>query len=427
MKKIGKHKLYLGNCLKVLRKIEDNSIDSIVTDPPYGLKFMAKKWDHDVPQVDVWKECLRVLKPGGYLLAFAGTRTQHRMAVNIEDAGFAIVDMIAWCYASGFPKSLNISKAIDAKLLHGGSSSKQIKLANASRPGKGRERKSTTTNGVMGASTGGKVTNDNPATEQAAKWKGFGTAIKPAIEPITLARKPLEGTYVDNVLKYGVGGLNIDGCRIPHVTVAGGNLAQNSHLRGTINGGNGGRIISKEDKRRVVIPNQIGRFPANFIHDGSEEVRHAFPNAPGQQGDLSGHSKDRKSKGCYGDMKSARDHVKRVETDKSAARFFYVAKASKKDRDEGNTHITVKPRQLMRYLVRLVTPIGGTCLDPYMGSGTTLVACEEEGCYKGVGIELLKEHFKICKMRVRKARRLNVRKAEAVKAVKKKKKVKHGR
>lgn len=412
MKKIGKHKLYLGNCLKVLRKLDDNSVDSIVTDPPYGLKFMAKKWDHDVPQVDVWKECLRVLKPGGYLLAFAGTRTQHRMAVNIEDAGFAIVDMIAWCYASGFPKSLNISKAIDAKLLHGGSSSKQLKLTNASRPGRGRERKSTTTNGVMGSSTGGKVTNDNPATEQAAKWEGFGTAIKPAIEPITLARKPLEGTYVDNVLKYGVGGLNIDGCRVP----SGDQTARTQKVSSTFS--TRGDVCNK-----VTGGSSHGRFPANLIHDGSEEVISLFPNSNG-----SGKARklERTSGGLYKlGLKDAKCELRDAGSG-SASRFFYCAKASKKDRDEGNTHITVKPRQLMRYLVRLVTPIGGTCLDPYMGSGTTLVACEEEGCYKGVGIELLKEHFKICKMRVRKARRLNALKADASKPGKKKKKAKHG-
>lgn len=380
MKKIGKHKLFRGDCLKILKKIPDNSIDSIVTDPPYGLKFMAKKWDHDVPQVVVWKECLRVLKPGGYLLAFAGTRTQHRMAVNIEDAGFAIVDILAWVYSSGFPKSQNISKALS------------------------------------------KTAISKDKTKQVAKWQGFGTAVKPAFEPITMARKPLEGTYAANILKHGVGGLNIDGCRV-HTNgerVGGSGAPKNSsNVFGTFKG-NGGNITS-----------ELGRFPANLIHDGSEEVRHAFPEAPGQQGDLKGHSKDRKSKGCYGDMKQARDHAKRVETDKSAARFFYVAKASKKDRDEGNNHITVKPRALMRYLVRLVTPIGGTCLDPYMGSGTTLVACEEEGCYKGVGIELLKEHFTICKMRVRKARRLNKDKDKAEPAkptkTKKKTKVKHGR
>ena len=388
MKKIGKHKLFRGDCLKILKKLPDNSIDSIVTDPPYGLKFMAKKWDHDVPQVAVWKECLRVLKPGGYLLAFAGTRTQHRMAVNIEDSGFAIVDILAWVYSSGFPKSQNISKALTKAV------SSKVKTQ---------------------------------LQKHAEKWQGFGTAVKPAFEPITMARKPLEGTYVANILKHGVGALNIDGCRVhsggPKQKTAGVRTVDTSGGWGVAKGG------SSYVKGTGAQWTNEGRFPANLIHDGSDEVRHAFPEAPGQQGDLKGHSKDRKSKGCYGDMKQARDHAKRVETDKSAARFFYVAKASKKDRDEGNNHITVKPRALMRYLVRLVTPIGGTCLDPYMGSGTTLVACEEEGCYKGVGIELLKEHFTICKMRVRKARRLNNAKAESVKPIKsqKKTKVKHGR
>jgi len=404
MKKIGPHRLYRGDCLKVLRKLEDNSIDSIVTDPPYGLSFMGRKWDYDVPSVAIWKECLRVLKPGGHLLAFAGTRTQHRMAVNIEDAGFEIRDMIAWCYGSGMPKSLDVSKAIDATLIHGGSGSKQIKKTNLSRPGSGVCRKSTTTNGIMGASSGSKITNNNPETTEALKYAGFGTALKPALEPLTIARKPLIGTVAKNVLKHGTGALNIDGCRVHS-----GGPKQATAGRRTVSDGKGfgvGQGGSSYVKGTGAVWSNEGRFPANLIHDGSEEVIAAFPDAPGQQGDLKGHAKERQSKnGCFGKMGPAKDHAARVENNKSASRFFYTAKASKQDRDEGNTHPTVKPRMLMRYLVRLVTPPKGICLDPFMGSGTTGVACQYEG-FHFVGIEREKEYFSICKMRVRKARRL---------------------
>lgn len=211
--------LYQDDCLNVLKELETSSIDSIVTDPPYGISFMAKKWDYDVPSEAIWRECLRVLKPGGHLLCFAGTRTHHRMAARIEDAGFEIRDMIAWVYGSGFPKSHNLQ-------------------------------------------------ND---------WQGWGTALKPALEPITMARKLLEGTVAENVLMHGVGAINIDKCRVEHVTVADGNLSLNPHLRLQINGGNGGNIISHEHDRRVMIPHIAGRWPANLIHDGSEEVLAGFP------------------------------------------------------------------------------------------------------------------------------------------------------
>jgi hypothetical protein len=190
-----RYQLYHGNCLDVLREMPDNSIDAICTDPPYGLAFMGKKWDYDVPSVDIWKECLRVLKPGGHLLSFAGTRTQHRMAVRIEDAGFEIRDMIAWVYGSGFPKSLDVSKAID-------------KAAGEIRPrvagGQGGA------NAILGARKCGEAISG-----EAQQWAGFGTALKPALEPITMARKPIsEGTVAANVLKHGTGALNVDGCRV---------------------------------------------------------------------------------------------------------------------------------------------------------------------------------------------------------------------
>ena len=264
--------LHHGDCLEVLRGMPDNSVDSIVTDPPYGLSFMGKKWDYDVPSVDVWAECLRVLKPGGHLLAFAGTRTQHRMAVRIEDAGFEIRDMIAWVYGSGFPKSLDVSKAIDKR---GGASvawfgpwfrkwredngvtQKQVAALFPSKTGgltgcvanwelgfnmptpeqfnlirdtfglpfasveeaerevvgKGYRVRNESTVQIAGVSTGD-FDITAPATDAARQWSGWGTALKPALEPITVARKPLIGTVAENVLAHGTGALNIDGCRV---------------------------------------------------------------------------------------------------------------------------------------------------------------------------------------------------------------------
>lgn len=459
--------IHVGDCLSILPTLAANSADAIVTDPPYGLSFMGKRWDYDVPSTAIWAECLRVLKPGGHLLAFAGTRTQHRMAVRIEDAGFDIRDMIAWVYGSGFPKSHN------------------------------------------------------------GEWGGTG--LKPALEPITLARKPLIGTVAANHLLYGTGALNTDCCGV-------------------------GAKFSDG-----------GRWPANLVHDGSEEVLAAFPDAPGQQGDLRGHSRDRKSRGIYGDMAAARDALSRGDSG-SAARFFhkatysqeelvtiregsydgaclsqnlplssastaeknsspssehvdsvldhavlrvlpeglrcsarwtapftsdtpselslvaesvtqaiqsigarfwhesqharlsltfshvsvaatreptgittitasllksggsavhatfsitplksergakgsrpatadrfiYCAKASRKDRGEGNTHPTVKPTDLMRYLCRLVTPAGGTVLDPFMGSGSTGKAAALEG-FAFVGIEMDPVYAAIAEARI---------------------------
>lgn len=334
----------LGDCVEQMKAIASDSIDSIVTDPPYGISFMSKKWDYDVPSVAVWQECLRVLKPGGYLLAFAGTRTQHRMAVNIEDAGFEIRDMMAWAYGVGFPKSHDISKAID-------------KLQGNQREVTGSRRGKDFANvGVFGMMNDGTSKSKHVQTTRGfSEWEGWGTALKPALEPITVARKPLsEKTVAANVLKHGTGGINIDESRI------------------------GG-----ED-----------RFPANLIHDGGDEV---------------------------------------VDVLKDAARFFYCPKASKKDRDEGldnmeerqfvqwqtgngasgkpsslsegrdtkrrNTHPTVKPTDLMRYLVRLVTPKGGTVLDPFMGSGSTgkAAACDD---FEFVGIEIDPDYLTIAKARI---------------------------
>lgn len=348
-----KYEVHHGDCLEVLRTLPDNSFDSIVTDPPYGLSFMGKKWDYDVPAVEVWAECLRVLKPGGHLLAFAGTRTQHRMAVRIEDAGFEIRDMIAWVYGSGFPKSHN------------------------------------------------------------GEWGG--TALKPALEPITVARKPLVGTVEQNWREYGTGALNIDACRvgdeIRHNAPA-GNKAGGSALNMSAVG------MPADAKGR----DATGRWPANLIHDGSDEVLAAFPQAAGQQGDLKQQDHAVPQGSASGQCGPKRAHVARIENDKSAARFFYCAKASANDRDAGvagvaggmsgrrdgsmgsvtmrkNTHPTVKPTDLMRHLCRLVTPPVGVVLDPFTGSGSTGKAAMLEG-FRFVGVEREAEYVAIARARI---------------------------
>ena len=393
--------LYNGNCLDVMKTMESNSVDSIVTDPPYGLSFMGKKWDYDVPSQEIWEEAMRVLKPGGYLLAFAGTRTQHRMAVRIEDAGFEIRDMIAWVYGSGFPKSLDVSKAIDKAA---GVERNFTPVGNAVKRMIPGADQNATGSWIKDNGREYQPSVSTPATDAAKQWEGWGTALKPALEPITVARKPLEEkTVAANVLKYGTGGINIDGSRVPHITVGdGSNLALNSHLRKTINGGNGGNIISTETERRVVVPDSFGRFPANFIHDGSEEVVSLFPNTKAG-GSVSGKEQSKtgdENTNCYGEY--GRIQWDSYNDNGSAARFFYCAKTSKKDRGDENNHPTVKPTDLMRYLCRLVTPPNGTVLDPFMGSGSTGKAAVLEN-FKFVGIELDPNYMKIAESRIESA------------------------
>ena len=372
--------LHLGDCLEVMRTMADASVDAVVTDPPYGLSFMGKRWDYDVPSVEIWAECLRVLKPGGHLLAFAGTRTQHRMAVRIEDSGFEIRDMIAWCYGSGFPKSLDVSKAID----------KAAGLERDRIPG-GQGG----ANSILGARKCGEAISGEAISGEAQQWAGWGTALKPALEPITMARKPLEGTVAANVLAHGTGGINVDGCRVgaldgyvENAVTQGINTAQTSYAPAMV--------------RRTFEPSQSGRWPANLIHDGSDEVVGLFPQTtpsltgPVKQGGNSGykpgdeHGAPRDGFGVgYGDTGSA-------------ARFFYTAKASRDDRSDGNTHPTVKPTDLMRYLCRLVTPPGGIVLDPFMGSGSTGKAAMLEG-FGFIGIEREPAYHAIASRRIRQA------------------------
>lgn len=396
--------LHLGDCLEVLRTIPDNSIDSIVTDPPYGLSrepdmaevlrhwlagddyehkgsgFMGKTWDSFVPAPAVWRECLRTLKPGGHLLAFFGTRTQDIGTLAIRLAGFEIRDSIAWVYGSGFPKSRNIATL-------------------------------------------------DMAGEDAERWAGWGTALKPALEPIVVARKPLAGTVAQNVLAHGTGALNIDACRIQTEDAlrAGsgsipcrhderqprGRAGEASADRRYLDAG--GTNFAMKPGPRGGSP--AGRWPANLIHDGSEDVVVLFPAEAGQAALLATRNSD-KTRNSYGAFVGSPDaHFSPHDAGGSAARFFYCAKTSRRDRNEGceamerkplhwssgdqnpgsfqsngtdktsqNHHPTVKPTDLMAYLLRLVTPPGGKVLDPYMGSGSTGKACMREG-FRFIGIE----------------------------------------
>lgn len=382
-----------------MKTLPDNSVDAIVTDPPYGISFMAKKWDYDVPKVDVWQEAMRVLKPGGHALIACGTRTQHRMVCNIEDAGFEIRDVVSWIYGSGFPKSLNISKAIDKAA---GAEREVVgtwKPTGTARPNVGKKGHTAARTSAADAD----YDPDNeatlpitaPATDEAKQYDGWGTALKPACEFFTLARKPLsEKTVAANVLKWGTGGINIDGCRVGHNgEKLGGGGSVDDH------DGWGKSLCGKTDSAKSETQ---GRFPANLIHDGSQQVMDLFPETKSRSN--KGYSSVANSRDVYGkytgelDCGASANHDP-AGTKGSAARFFYCPKASKKDRDEGNTHPTVKPTALMAYLCRLITPTGGTVLDPYMGSGSTGKAAVSEG-FDFIGCELDEEYYKIATARI---------------------------
>jgi hypothetical protein len=574
--------LHLGDCLEVMRTMPDCSVDAVVTDPPYGLSFMGKRWDYDVPSVEIWAECLRVLKPGGHLLAFAGTRTQHRMAVRIEDAGFEIRDMIAWVYSSGFPKSLDVSKAID-------------KAAGAEREvvGPGRWNHVKGSNELQAdclIRPGGQHEETAPATPEAQQWAGWGTALKPALEPITMARKPLASSGVNvlakvecelrklgvrgdiawkeesasdaakassrksssstdqrqtgatsaesagasampnegkpcetiseqntrngerqtvstsesiarerensseikcsmpmgqdaravenpkgtfshsttlkeegpltadqstarsinnssatdsllatesfagiatgltgsmahvhirrdsegfflwptrlpksvhgtpltvaaNVLEHGTGALNVDGCRV-------GTEQRFNQPAANKPGGNSLNMSAVGMPQDAVGATVAGRWPANLIHDGSDEVVGLFP-AEARSSCCGGKGANAKP-GYGGGFKPFDSSANQYYDSGSAARFFYTAKASRDDRSDGNTHPTVKPTDLMRYLCRLVTPPGGTVLDPFMGSGSTGKAAMLEG-FEFIGIEREPQYFAIAEQRITRA------------------------
>ena len=408
--------LLFGDCLDVLSSVGDCSVDSVVCDPPYGLSFMGKRWDYDVPSVAIWRECLRVLKPGGYLLAFAGSRTQHRMAVNIEDAGFEIRDMIAWVYGSGFPKSHNVSCSIDKMAGHG-NRGRAIPTVGSYQSSDVDQENKLTSNPV-----GPYVAK----TDEAKRWAGYGSALKPSIEPITVARKPLDGTIAENVLKWGTGAMNIDGCRVPMDQGDFDNLSRGVDVIRERGGSMDNSWKNSSDLSGANPANPLGRWPANFIHDGSQEVLNLFPDAKGGSWvntDGARHFNNNGKK--TGHVASGRSDA----SSGSAARFFYCSKSSKADRNEGcediepkqysydgrdtpienayqrngsqanNFHPTVKPTDLMRYLCRLVTQPGGVVLDPFMGSGTTGKAAIREG-FEFIGCEMDLEYYKIATARI---------------------------
>jgi site-specific DNA-methyltransferase (adenine-specific) len=391
-----------------MRGMADGSVDSIVTDPPYELGFMGKSWDSTgiAYSVEMWTEALRVLKPGGHLLAFSGSRTYHRMACAIEDAGFQIRDQIMWLYGSGFPKSHNVSKGIDKAA--GAEREVVGSYSGASNIGKLSDGKLGYKPGVGSTSSTAKTQPITaPATRAAQQWEGWGTALKPAHEPIVLARKPLAGTVASNVLQHGTGALNIDGSRV--VSDDGFEKAWDNPVTTNISA-KGGTYISQGNNHTIDLSANKpigGRWPANVIHDGSDEVVDGFPD------------------------------------NGSAARFFYCAKANKRDRNEGldgfagkeiggkgnglartcatcgasvldgcqcpdrtftnptraNHHPTVKPVDLMRYLVKLITPPKGVVLDPFMGSGSTGKGAVIEG-FNFVGIEQDADYLDIARARI---------------------------
>jgi site-specific DNA-methyltransferase (adenine-specific) len=415
--------------------------------------FMGKSWDNSVPSAEIWAECLRVLKPGGHLLAFAGTRTQHRMAVNIEDAGFEIRNIIAWVYGSGFPKSQNVSKAIDKAA---GAEREVVGIVDSRSKFDGRTRSSSAINTNWRKAEFRDDVRDLSkkeltvsTTDEAKQWDGWGTALKPALEPITVARKPLSGTVAANVLEHGTGAINIDGCRVPPNgdKLSGGHCSSGQQMSGGwerpwMKDPEAVAANAERSRASVEKSESLGRFPANLIHDGSDEVLSCFPKTePSRKGKPRG---SKTSGDGWGMTKTGSEY----DDKGTAARFFYCTKASKRDRNEGledidlkssankehwfqrvcskcgifqrgdevcqdedncpkewinppkkNNHPTVKPTDLMRYLVRLVTPPNGTVLDPFMGSGSTGKACMVEG-FDFIGIELDEDYVEIARARI---------------------------
>ena len=378
------------DCRHGLAMLPDNSVDAILTDPPYEIGFMGNAWDRSgiAYDVDMWREALRVLKPGGHILAFSGSRTYHRMTCAIEDAGAEIRDSIMWVYGSGFPKSLDISKALD-------------KLAGADRQVVGQQYRAATGRDE-GYGFGESFDITAPATLAAQIWEGWGTALKPAHEPICVARKPLAlGTVAANVLAHGVGGLNIDGCRVAIDLAADASqlrtMAVSQH-----DGADGWGMNTSRANPAARVLGEEGRWPANFIHDGSPEVLTMFPETAGSKVQTR-NQQARDSQLSKGAEKARAGVIVPHDPGGSAARFYqqcaftqddleaalfhYCAKASKREKGADNTHPTVKPIALGRYLARLICPPGGTLLDLFAGSGSFGVAAKLEG-FNFMGFEL---------------------------------------
>lgn len=380
------------DCLEGMREMEENSVDAIVTDPPYGLSFMGRDWDHGVPGVPYWQEALRVAKPGAHLLAFGGTRTHHRLMVAIEDAGWELRDCCMWIFGSGMPKGLDVGKAIDKAA---GAERKIIGTA----PGMGKQNPewNGTAKGRKDNSFKPVYAITAPATDAAKQWDGWSTALKPSYEPVILARKPLDGTVAETVLKWGCGGLNIDGCRIG-TSRPPTNPNPNKFKKWKEQDG-----CQRSPSNNPDLDTSKGRWPANLLID---EV--AADLLDQQSGTLkSGANPARrgsaKFKTCYGEFKGQEScTVHRGANSGGASRFFYCSKASKKERC-GSLHPTVKPLALMRYLCRLVTPPGGLILDPFLGSGTTAVAAVHEG-FHFIGFEINSTYCEDAERRIAVAR-----------------------
>ncbi len=374
--------LWHGDCLEVMRELPDSSVDSVVTDPPYGLGFMGKAWDDLPPGLPFAQECLRVLKPGGHMLAFGGSRTWHRLAVAVEDAGFEIRDSIAWLYGSGFPKSLDVSKAIDKAAGATRATKSVASAASAYSANAGNHRPWMDNEGTV------EVAGDTPATAEAEQWEGWGTALKPAFEPIVVGRKPLTGTVAANVLKHGTGALNIAATRVgdeSRSNPAAGNKAGGASLNMSVVG-----MPTDADPTLA-----DGRWPTNVVLDESQatELDKQAP-ATGGAGRASGPSLREKTESsvAFG-ARNGFDGEPAFYGDKGgASRFFptfrYEAKAPTHERPRNGevAHPTVKPLELMQWLVKLVTPPGGTVLEPFAGSGTTAEACVIEH-FKCIAIE----------------------------------------
>ena len=371
-----------GDCRTVMVGLPAASVDAVVCDPPYGLSFMGKDWDHGVPGVAFWSAALRVAKPGAHLLAFGGTRTFHRLAVAIEDAGWEIRDTVMWVYGSGFPKSHDVGKGIDKAA--GATRTSEDWRNNAYGGGNGKCPKCRKWY-VSGSPCRCERPEQTPATDAAKQWDGWGTALKPAWEPILVCRKPLDGTVAANMLAHGTGAMNIDGCRVVGEDVPINRLESWSGF---------GQEIRPNYEQEI---NNKGRWPANLIHDGSDEVVALFP----ETGKSTGGRIGKKSMGNVTNVPAGQYEKgdPGFGDSGSAARFFYCAKANKNDRDEGNMHPTVKPTALMRYLCKLVTRAGGIVLDPFCGSGSTGKAAILEG-FKFIGIEKDPEYHKIAEARI---------------------------
>ena len=421
-------RLHNHDCLEVIKTmIEDEVfVDSIVTDPPYELGFMGRSWDSTgiAFQKETWELCFKVLKPGGHLLAFSGSRTYHRMAVAIEDAGFEIRDQVMWLYGSGFPKSMNVGKALDKKL-----GNERIKTGEKkTHSNKGIKQSEQRT--AIGAGAFGQEVEED-VTVGTTEWEGWGTALKPAHEPLVLARKPLsEKSVVDNVLNHGTGAINIDGCRVegndakypdtnPDFRDQGRQSKENMGIDklsfGQTENVKRKKVVRKSRDENGVWTNDNsgmkaegseyadadprGRFPSNIMHDGSDSIKELFED---------------KSRYfyCAKTSKAERNQgLDNLPTKKASSmpgrRNADDMKDSKIDNDvtgrfvteKKNIHPTVKPIKLMKYLCRLITPKGGTVLDPFMGSGSTGMAAKEEN-FEFVGIEKEEEYFNIASARI---------------------------